>query len=115
MSMRKLKLIGVGLLLLGTFSSVSADKFYKSGTITRVLVDSTSFGGCMVKLSTPINNGCPASGWVSLDCTNTYYTDGKNKYAMALTALSLNKSITVRVDNELKHNTYCVAQRVDIY
>ena len=115
MSMRKLKLIGLSLLLLGTFSSVSAAKFCRSGTVTRVLVDSEKFGGCMVMLSTNIGNGCPANGWVSLDCTNTYYTDGKNKYAMALTALSLNKSVSVLVDNTKKHDGYCVAQRIDIF
>lgn len=115
MSMRKLKLIGLSLLLLGTYSSVSAAKFNRTGTIDRILVDSERFGGCMVRLTTNIANACPNNGWVSLDCTNTYYTDGKNKYAMALTANSLNKSVTVLVDNDKKHDGYCVAQRVDMF
>lgn len=115
MSLKTLKLVGLSLLLLGTFNSALADKFWRAGKVDRVLVDSERYGGCMVRITTNIANGCPDNGWVSLDCTNTYFSDGKNKYAMALTALSLDKNVSIYVDNAKKTTEgNCVAQRVDI-
>jgi len=116
MKLKSIKVIGVSLLVLGLSASVVAKDFSRTGTIKRVLVDSKIYGGCMIQISANIGNGCPNGGWVSLDCTNTFYsaTDSKNKYALALTAFSLDKQVTVVVDNTKKHNAFCVARRVDM-
>ncbi len=117
MNKMKLKIVATSILLLATALPVSADLFYRTGTIEKVLTSEPDiYGGCMVKLDINIENGCPASGWVSLDCANTYYSDAgsKRKYATALTALAANKMVSVKVDNMKKHGGYCVALRVDI-
>lgn len=116
MKMKYIKLIGSSLLLMGMSGSLVATEFWRTGTVERVLTDATLYGGCMVQLSSRIANGCPNNGWVSLDCTNTHFSESasKNKYALVLTAFALNKKISIKVDNNLKHNTYCVAKRIDL-
>ncbi len=116
MKKMKLKILSTSILLLATALPASAADFFRTGTVLRVLTSADSFGGCMIQLDTSINNGCPANGWVSLDCDNTYNSDAesKRKYAMALTALAANKSVSVKIDNTKIHNGYCVAERVDI-
>jgi hypothetical protein len=117
MKLKSIKIIGISLLALGLSSSVFATEFSRTGTVKRILIDSKIYGGCMIQISANIGNGCPTGGWVSLDCTQQYYTsatDSKNKYALALTAFSLDKKLTVVVDNTKKHNGFCVARRVDM-
>ncbi len=117
MNKMRLKIVATSILLLATALPVSADLFYRTGTVEKVLTtEAGTYGGCMIRLSTSIGNGCPNSGWVSLDCANTYYSNAESnrKYAMVLTALASNKMVSVKVDNIQKHGGYCVAQRVDI-
>lgn len=116
MKLKAIKIMGISLLALGLSSSVFAADFARTGTIKRVLADSKVYGGCMIQITANIGNGCPNGGFVSLDCTNTFYTatDSKNKYALALTAYALEKTVTVVVDNTKKHNGFCVARRVDM-
>jgi hypothetical protein len=118
MNLKYIKLVGIGLLALGLSSSATSAEFWKTGTVLRVMSNSTTYGGCMVELNlnTNIRNGCPNNKWVSLDCTNTYFTatDSKNKYALALTALVANKKLSIKIDNTKKHDGACVATRVDI-
>lgn len=117
MKLKKSKLLV--LLFLATIfvsSNVFAASFWKTGTITRTMTDTSFYGGCMIHLSTSISNGCPSSGWVSLDCnaTKTPLGTGQRAYASALVALSLGKKVSVKVDNGIKVNNHCVATRVDI-
>jgi hypothetical protein len=95
--------------------TASAARFWLQGKITRTLADAV-YGGCMVHLDVHLPAPCPASGWVSLDCDGVYYgaIDGNNKFASVLTALSLDLPIGIYVNDEIKHNGYCVARRVDI-
>ena len=94
-------------------AQAQAAGFWRTGDITRTLSDRV-YGGCMIHLSTKIENGCPASGWVSLDCVGKYGKNGNQMYASALTALTMGKQVSVYVHNHEKHNTYCVARRLDI-
>ena len=105
------------LLLLMFFISMnaSATLFWATGKIDRTLAD-TSYGGCMVHLDVIIANGCPANGWVSLDCKNTYYPagEGDRKFNTALAAAIAGKTVSVYINNTQKHDGYCVAKRIDI-
>jgi len=116
MKLKSIKIIGISLLALGLSSSVFATDFSRTGTVKRMLIDSKIYGGCMIQITANIGNGCPNGGWVSLDCNNTYYsaTDSKNKYATALTAFALDKTVSLTIDNTKKHNGFCVARRVGI-
>jgi hypothetical protein len=111
----KIKLVSALSLVLISMPVLSAE-FSVSGKITRTLSSGNQFGGCMVQLSVPINNGCPASGWVSLDCNGGFFPggNGDRSYTSALAAFSLHKTVTVRVDNTKKYDTFCVASRIDV-
>jgi len=97
-------------------SQANAATFTQTGKITRILSDSSNFGGCMVLLNVAFTNGCPNSGWVSLDCkaVTTPAGDGNRHFASALLAASLNKQVSIVIDNTKKVNTYCVGTRFDI-
>lgn len=105
-------------LVFGLFMAThaTANTFNKTGTIVRTLTDSAHYGGCMLKLSTPIGNGCPNNGWVSLDCDAQFSDagEGQRAYASALVAFSLGKTITVTINNSQQHDGYCVVRRLDI-
>lgn len=103
-------LISAGLLLA---TQAEAAGFWRSGTITRTLSD-RFYGGCMIHISTKIANGCPNNGWVSLDCQGLYGAHGDQMYASALTALTMGKKVSMYIHNHEKHNSYCVARRLDI-
>lgn len=104
------------ILTLGISSNAWSINFWKTGTIVRTLTDSTKYGGCMIQLSVGVGNGCPSNGWVSLDCDAIFSDpgEGQRAYATALVALTLDKKISVHINNEQKHNDYCVATRLDI-
>lgn len=97
-------------------ASAHSALFWKTGEISRTLTHSDSFGGCMIQLTESIGNGCPDNGWVSLDCEGETIDseDGKRAYATSLVALTLNKTLSVQIDNTLKVDGYCVAKRIDI-
>ncbi|EIJ34226.1 hypothetical protein Thini_1632 [Thiothrix nivea DSM 5205] len=69
----------------------------------------------MALLDVSIGNSCPNSGWVSLDCkaVKTPAGDGNRHFASALLAASLNKQVTVYINNANKIDNYCVADRID--
>lgn len=69
----------------------------------------------MVLINVSVQNGCPGR-WVSLDCKGTYIASetGERNYATALMAASLEKRVSLTIDNEKLHDNYCVATRVDV-
>ncbi len=101
--------------LLVMVTPASAELFWRTGKVQRVLSETSSFGGCMVQLSTIIGNGCPANGWVSMDCDGQYSdaANGKRAFATALVARSMDQFVSIRVDNTKKHDAYCVGKRLD--
>ena len=101
-------------LVILAMASTNANSATVVGTITRTLSSApATFGGCMIALSKAIENGCP-SIWVSLDCNGKFSSAGERNYSSALMAFSLNKTVVVYIDGVQKHNTYCVASRIDI-
>lgn len=104
------------IIILSITTTAWSASIWKTGTVTRTLTDTQYYGGCMVLISTPIANGCPNNGWVSLDCDGTYSQagEGQRAYASALVALSLGKQVSILVNTTQKHNGYCVARRLDI-
>ena len=112
---RRMKQLTIAVLLLaGLSATAQAEQFWVTGNVVRTLSDGVNFGGCMIYLSTAVNNGCPANGWVSLDCNGGYNRAGERNYASALMAFSLNKPVTVLVDNSVKYNGYCIVRRLDV-
>jgi len=117
MNIKRLSIVGMSIVMLGLTQTASAGEFFRAGKITRVITASNNFGNCMVLLDSSISNGCPSSGWVSLDCKGVYFPTviGKRKYAAALTAFTLKSKVLLKVDNTKKHDGYCVASRIDIF
>lgn len=108
------KNIALSALLLGGIINIAqAEVFWATGTIKRTLSEGPNFGGCMIALSTTIGHACNGS-WVSLDCNGGYSNSGERHYATALMAFSLQKNVSVEVDNEKVYNGYCVAKRIDV-
>jgi len=94
----------------------NAGTIVKVGVIERVLVSSTAFGGCMIKLDSVIGGNCPNNGWVSLDCDGNHIPvqTAKLAYSSALVAASLKQKIQVVVDDTKFNGMYCVAKRLDV-
>jgi hypothetical protein len=106
------KFILLGSLLTILSSNVLANHWV-TGKITRTLSDHY-YGGMMIHLDRKIGGGCPNSGWVSLDMAERYVKNAKSREKAALLAFALDKKVSVYVHTSQKHNTYCVARRVDI-
>lgn len=89
--------------------------FYKSGTVSRIIVHTASYGKCMLQLPVTIGNGC-SGNYVSLDCEGKYLDkgDGDRMLNVALIAQTMEKSVTVQIDSTKKYDGYCVAKRIDI-
>lgn len=114
--------------ILGSAGSAYAVTGTLTTTVVRTLVSNESiYGGCMANLAAAINSAtvspgqpavnCGTSGWVSFSCTGTYNSKDLAFYMLdqAQLALSLNKTVSVTVDDTKKHNGYCVATRIDVY
>lgn len=117
--MKKISLYGIALSLFILFGFTAmpaqAELFFVGGKIvTSMSTASDEFGGCMIYLSNPVGNGCPNKGWVSLDCNDEHYDGGERRFATALMAFSLNKTVYALVDNQIKKDGYCVAKRIDV-
>ena len=100
-------------IFLGNSFSVNAAGFWRTGDINRVLTDRIN-GGCMVQISSPMGYPCTETGWVSLDCEKKYGDFGREMYAAALMAFSLEKKVSVYVHDHEKHGPFCVARRLDV-
>ena len=96
-------------------STSMATQFYKTGTVKRILVETSYYGKCMIQLPVNIENGC-SSSWVSLDCEGKYLDkgDGDRLLNIALIAQNMGKSVSVKIDSTKKHDGYCVATRIDL-
>jgi hypothetical protein len=115
-NLRRSFLLCASLALFLFASSASATVFTKTGTIMRVMSSADKYAGCMVLLDTTIANGCPYSGWVSLDCNADLIgpDTGKRNYASALLAFTSGMTVTLFIDNSLKADGFCAATRLDL-
>ena len=113
-----LKAISVALLL-----SASGQTLAASATVTanidRVLMTADStYGGCMALLSVNPADALPGcgSGWVSFSCSGDF-TDRVRAYRLvdlAELALASGKMAQVFFRDDMKHNGYCFADRIDV-
>ena len=109
--------IALFLMLLPLAISARADVVSQAGvSLSRVLVDSENFSGCMVQF-TNWNSppGCKAK-WISLDCDGNFVSkeSGRRFLEIAQMAFALEKQLFVAVDTSQRTNGYCVAKRLDI-
>ena len=97
--------------------SWSATAFFNT-KVTRTLVDSGAYGGCMALLSVNPKTTLPtcASGWVTFSCTGDFneVVMGYQKLDQAKLALARGTNVDVLVDDSKKHNGYCFARRIDV-
>lgn len=103
----------VALLALPTLGM--AGEFWKASKVNRILVDSSAYGKCMMQLSVDLGNNCPST-WVSLDCDGKYLDkgDGDRFLNIAYIAQTMDKTVSVKIDNTKKHSGYCVVSRIDL-
>lgn len=92
---------------------------YLIASVTSVLMNADStFGGCMAALSVSPQSvlpGCQPT-WVSFSCSGDF-TDTVRAYRMvdiAELALAADKPVYVEFSDDLKHNGYCFASRIDV-
>lgn len=86
------------------------------GKIGATLSDNWNYGKCMIKSTSfkPSIN-CP-NDWFSLSCSGDYSSkeDARRMWDSAQMALALDLDVQVSVDDEKKHNKYCVIVRLDV-
>ena len=98
----------------------SASPVYLTTTVnrTRVTSDST-LGGCGARLAHELRAetgaNCP-DNWVSFSCdgTHTSRSDAMRLFDSAQLAFVTGRRAVIFVDDERKHNGYCLAYRVDV-
>jgi hypothetical protein len=109
--------------LFALFFCVSSEAAAESGqvfaSVNRVMVTGNEmFGGCMAALSVDPQTVLPdcQSWWVSFSCSGAF-TDPTSAYRLldnAQLALATNKKAYVFFRDDLKHNGYCFADRIDV-
>ena len=115
----KCRIVGLVVSIALTSSMVaSAAEFQATGVIEKTLSnDGSSWGGCMAKLSSWLGPNC-GKRWVSFSCSGpgTYFSKdvAYRLFDTALMAFALGKQVTVYLDDQKKHNGYCVAHRIDV-
>jgi hypothetical protein len=114
----RLKAAAVALLLCAS-GQVEAAAGSVVASVTRVLITGESdFGGCMAALSVSPQSVLPGcrSGWVTFSCSGDF-TDPVRAYRMvdvAELAIATGKQVQVYFRDDLKHNSYCFAYRIDV-
>lgn len=93
------------------------------GKITTIIAsDSTIYGGCMVRINSPVGAAakglnCPAEfDFVTFSCDGTMHSvsEGKRLFDLAQLASLTNKTVRVFVDDTRKMNGWCLGYRIDI-
>ena len=116
LEMKKNVIKGLTLAALVMMPTVSmAETFWKTGNITRIVITTGQYGQCMIQIPTLLEHGC-TSNWISLDCMGTFSDKGNGDRLLnvALIAQTMEKRVSIKIDNIKKHNTICVGQRIDI-
>ncbi len=114
--MKKLILI---LLMLGLTLPVYSDTAWVlNATVQRTLLQDNAYGNCMAYLDVAIADSgldCP-SRWIAFSCDGTFNSrDVASKMLdSVMMAFALERQISVLLDDNKKHNGYCVVTRIDV-
>jgi hypothetical protein len=116
----KMKTLILSIALLALSNHAYSDTAWvKGATVERVLNQSDAYGGCMLFVDKAIADSilnCP-SRWVSLSCDGTFNDRdvAARMYDTGIMAIALDMKLNIFVDDTKKHNSYCVAKRVDLF
>ena len=110
-------ILSLALLVLSN-PTYSDTAWIKNATIKQVLNQSKAYGGCMFFLDTAIADSglsCP-NRWVTLSCDGTFNDRdvAARMYDLGLMAITLDKKVSVLVDDTKTHSGYCVVIRMDL-
>jgi len=111
--------ISLTLLLVASGQALAATGQVVGNVYGVLMYADATFGGCMAYvLPSPdtVLPGCP-SGWVTFSCSGDF-TDSVRAYRMvdqAQLALATGKQVYVEFRDDLKHNGYCFAYRIDVW
>ncbi len=115
--MKKLILIA---LMLGLAVPVYSDTgWVNNATVERTLLRDGYWGNCMAFLDVVIADAsgldCP-SRWIAFSCDGTFNSrDVASKMLdSVMMAFALERKISVFLDDNKKHNGYCVVTRIDV-
>ena len=102
---------GLGLVAACSFSSAAESRH--SGAVNEILVDNDRYGLCMVAVagySAPA--GCKEK-WISFDCQGAFHDKSISRamFESAQMAYALEKSFSVMVADNKKHDGWCIATR----
>lgn len=111
-------LAAISVALLCVAEPAPAGDGYVVADVIRVLMNGdATYGGCMAALSVGPDTVLPACSpwWVTFSCSGDF-TDPIRAYRMvdvAELALATSKKVQVFFRDDLKHNGYCFAYRID--
>lgn len=113
----QLKAIFVALLLFSG-QALAADARVTAQVERVLVVGDATYGGCMALLSVNPSSMLPScqGWWVSFSCSGDF-TDRVRAYQMldsAKLALATEKQVHVFFRNDMTHNGYCFAYRIDV-
>lgn len=99
--------------------SADAETMALTTTVQQIRVTSdAAFGGCMAQLAMSPSDVLPtcAPDWVTFSCTGEF-TNVARAYRLfdqAQLAYSMEKTVTILVDDTRNHNGYCFATQIDL-
>ena len=90
------------------------------GEITKTLtIASDKFGGCMVLMDVPLaDSGLNCQGkWVTFSCVGEFISkeQAQRLFESAQLAFALGKRVRLQVKDNMKHNGWCFADRIDVF
>ncbi|MBU3004213.1 hypothetical protein [Paraglaciecola arctica] len=106
------------LMLLGlTAFDAQSDTGKVTTTVSQFLITDGNYGNCMAKLDVSPRSELPQCGnhWVSFSCDGTYQSKDIAYRMLDTTQMAavLDKEVTIHLDDSRRHNSFCLATRVD--
>lgn len=113
-----LKALSVAFLLCAAGQTLAASGSVVANVNRVLMTGDATYGGCMAALSVNPQTVLPScqTYWVTFSCSGDF-TDPVRAYRMvdvAELALATGKQVEVSVRDDMKHNGYCFAYRIDV-
>ena len=111
-----MKTLILSMTLLALSNHTYSDRAWITDATIKKVLNSNAYGGCMLYLDTAIADSdldCPGN-WVALSCDGTFNNRdvAARMYDVGMMAFALDKKVNTRVDDAIKHNGYCVVNRM---